>query len=307
MITETSYHSYPKVNSIGHRKIAELFLDPVVVEEKIDGSQFSFGIFDGEIKCRSRGQQINMDAPDSLFTEAVEVVRELAPKLVNGWTYRAEYLKKPKHNCLSYSRIPKKHLIILDINDGHESYLSYYSKAEEADRIGLECTPLYTFGYIRSPEDLQQFIGRESILGGEIAEGIVVKNYARFTPDGNALMGKFVRPEFKERHQGNWKEENPNQGDIIQRLITEYKTHARWFKGVQHLGESGGLLGEPKDIGPLIKEVQADIQEECGTEIRAALWNWAWPQIKRGVVGGLPEWYREVLARDTVYATGAPG
>lgn len=304
MIAETSYHAYPKVNSIGHRQIAELFLDPVVVEEKIDGSQFSFGIFDGELKCRSRGQQINMDAPDSLFTEAVEVVHELAPKLVDGWTYRAEYLKKPKHNCLSYERIPKKHLILFDVNYGHESY---YTKSEQkrviAEALGLECVPCYYEGYIRSPEDLQQFIGRESILGGEIAEGIVVKNYSRFTPDGKALMGKFVRPEFKERHQGSWKEANPKQGDILQRLISEYKTEARWFKGVQHLGESGGISGEPKDIGPLIKEVQADIQEECGTEIRAALWSWAWPQIKRGVVGGLPEWYKEVLARDTVYAS----
>lgn len=307
MITETSYHAYPKVDSIGHRQIAELFLDPVVVEEKLDGSQFSWGIFDGELKCRSRGQQINMDAPDSLFTEAVEVVRELAPKLVNGWTYRAEYLKKPKHNCLSYERIPKKHLMLFDVNYGHESYVNPAQKQAIAQTLGLECTPCYWEGSIHSMDRLEEFIGRESILGGEIAEGIVVKNYSRFTPDGKALMGKFVRPEFKERHQGNWKEENPNQGDIIQRLIAEYKTHARWHKGVQHLGEAGVLLGEPKDIGPLIREVQSDIQKECGTEIRAALWSWAWPQINRGVVGGLPEWYKEKLAGEMVYATGAPG
>jgi len=53
-----SWHSYPKVWNLGHPNIAMLFEEDVTVEEKIDGSQFSFGIFHGELKCRSRGQQL---------------------------------------------------------------------------------------------------------------------------------------------------------------------------------------------------------------------------------------------------------
>lgn len=37
----TSWHSYPSIYALGHRALGELFLDPVVVEEKVDGSQFS--------------------------------------------------------------------------------------------------------------------------------------------------------------------------------------------------------------------------------------------------------------------------
>jgi ATP-dependent RNA circularization protein (DNA/RNA ligase family) len=36
--------SYPSIYALGHRAIRELFDGPVVVEEKIDGSQFSFGV-----------------------------------------------------------------------------------------------------------------------------------------------------------------------------------------------------------------------------------------------------------------------
>lgn len=43
-----SWHSYPSIFAIGHRALAELLLDPVIVEEKVDGSQFSFGLFDHE-------------------------------------------------------------------------------------------------------------------------------------------------------------------------------------------------------------------------------------------------------------------
>lgn len=38
-----SWHSYPSTFAIGHRALAELFLDSVVVEEKIDGSQCEAG------------------------------------------------------------------------------------------------------------------------------------------------------------------------------------------------------------------------------------------------------------------------
>ncbi len=72
------------------------------MEEKVDGSQFSFGIFNGEIKCRSKGAQLVIDAPEKMFIPAVNVVRELAPLLKDGWTYRGEFLGRPKHNTLCY-------------------------------------------------------------------------------------------------------------------------------------------------------------------------------------------------------------
>ena len=40
-----SWHSFPSVYAVGHAALADLFLDDVIVEEKVDGSQFSFGLF----------------------------------------------------------------------------------------------------------------------------------------------------------------------------------------------------------------------------------------------------------------------
>ena len=39
----TSWHSYPQIYNLGHKAIAGIFDDDVLIEEKIDGSQFSFG------------------------------------------------------------------------------------------------------------------------------------------------------------------------------------------------------------------------------------------------------------------------
>lgn len=292
----SSYHSYPKIFAIGHRALRPLFEDPVLVEEKVDGSQFSFGVIDGELRARSKGKEIVLDAPEQMFGRAVETVRSLAPLLTPGWTYRGEYLQKPCHNALAYDRIPDKHIILFDINTGQEEYLSAEQKKAEAGRIGLEVVPTLHEGVISSADELLALLDRVSCLGGAKIEGVVVKNYSKFGEDKKALMGKFVSEAFKEVHQGKWKKDNPTSRDILDQIIADHRTPARWEKAIQHLKEAGQIEGTPKDIGALIKEAQRDMAEECLEEIRRQLMKWAMPHILRGTVHGLPEWYKRKLA-----------
>lgn len=162
-----SWHSYPSIYNIGHRAIADLFTVPVNVEEKIDGSQFSFGVTeDGELKVRSKGCVMMADAPEKMFTLGVDTAKRLVPILRPGWTYRGEFLAKPKHNTLVYSRVPNGNVIIFDVNTSEETYLSYDEKAAEAARLGLECVALLASGMIESANELRALLERESVLGG---------------------------------------------------------------------------------------------------------------------------------------------
>lgn len=288
-----SWHSYPQVYALGHRALKELFLDPIIVEEKIDGSQFSFGLFEDGLRVRSKGQVMLVDAPEKMFDRAVETVKSLP--LHEGWTYRAEYLRKPHHNGLSYDRIPNKHLILFDINAAEEEYLPYSVKAEEATRLGLEIVPLLHEGMVSSADEMRGFLTRTSVLGGQLIEGVVIKNYARFGLDKKVLMGKFVSEAQKEVIQRNFKAANPGKADIIDSIIQSYGTPARWQKAVQHLRERGMIEDSPRDIGNLIKEAPEDVLKECADDIRDELMKWAWPQIRRGITHGLPEWYKQLL------------
>jgi hypothetical protein len=289
----SSWHSYPSIFALGHKALENLFLNPVLVEEKIDGSQFSFGRFNGELKVKSKGKEMFSDNPEKMFLLAVKTAEELP--LTDGWTYRGEYLQKPKHNSLSYSRVPNKNIIIFDINTDQENYLGYNEKEIEAKRIGLEIVPRMFFGAISNPSMVHEFLERESILGGTKIEGVVIKNYLQFGMDKKVLMGKYVSEDFKEIHSKEWKISNPKQGDIIVNLINAFKTEARWQKAVQHISEISELDNSPKDIGKLIVEVKNDIKKECEGEIKEALFKWAIDQILRGSVGGLPEWYKNKL------------
>lgn len=288
----TSWHSYPSIFNIGHAALSDFLQLPVLVEEKIDGSQFSFGRFDGELKVRSKGKEMHPDAPEKMFERAVEAVKTL--DLHDGWTYRGEYLQKPKHNTLCYERIPTKHVIIFDINTAEEVYLPYFDKVDEAKRIGLEVVPMLDFA-ITNAERLKSLLETDSILGGQKIEGVVLKNYSVFGPDKKVKMGKYVSEAFKEKHQKAWKAANPGRQDAIDNLITQLRTDARWQKGIQHLREVGELENDPRDIGKLLKAIGQDVYTEEGEWIKEQLFKWAWPQIQRGITRGFPEWYKEQL------------
>jgi hypothetical protein len=306
-----SWHSYPSIYTLGHSAIADLLTGPVWVEEKVDGSQFSFGVSEevlpGEehhgyqrvLRVRSKGAILHPDAPEKMFTEAVETAKRLAPMLRPGWTYRGEYLKTPRHNGLAYDRIPKQHVILFDINSGHETYLSQDDKRAEAERLGLEVVPLLSAGVIPSIDAFRAFLETESVLGGQQIEGVVVKprDYDKFGRDKKVLLGKFVSESFKEVQAKAWKADNPTNRDVLDRLGETYGTQARWNKAVLHMRERGQIEDSPRDIGKLIAEVPDDIRKECEDEIKAKLFEWAWPHLRRQVTRGLPEWYKNELLK----------
>ena len=284
--------SYPKILAIGHPLLSELLSGFVVVEEKIDGSQFSFGRdLDGNLFMRSRGATLLAEDPEKMFVKAIETVQSLDVRL--GYTYRCEYLQKPKHNALWYGRVPNKHLIVFDIETAPAHYLNLQEKRREAERLGLEVVPWYFegSGVLLDPANE---LNRESILGGPI-EGIVIKAYGRYGLDGKLLVGKYVRADFKEINASEWRKANPTNKDIVRILIDRYKVPARWEKALAHLQEAGQLTNSPKDIGPLLAEIKKGLAAECEEDAKQILWEWAQGSVLRGATGGFPEWYKEKL------------
>lgn len=295
----SSFHTYPSVFNLGHRYIADLLLDNVLIEEKVDGSQFSFGYFPGNPdypggwRMRSKGADVYPEAPPAMFKAAVDHIMHLP--VTPGWTYRGEVLAKSKHNVLAYDRVPAGNIIIFDINPAQEAYLSYEDKLAECQRLGLEIVPKLYDGPVADVEVLRKFLETTSILGGQKIEGFVIKNYKRFGIDKKVLMGKFVSEAFKEVHHGEWKRENPSSGDIIDTITKQYKTPARFQKALIHLREKNLITDSPKDIGLLIQEVIRDIHADSKEEIKDILFAWAWKRLSHTLTGGVASWYKDLL------------
>jgi hypothetical protein len=301
-------HSYPKVYNLGHRAIRDLFEGPVVVQEKVDGSQFSFGLVGGVLHARSRGATIDVDAPDKLFAGAVATARRAAEAghLNDGYTYRGEAMMGPRHNTLVYDRAPHGNLVLFDCDRGLEDRVEAREFLEAAaDVFECDVVPEVFRGEIADLDAVTALVERPSFLGGKM-EGLVFKNYERFGVDGKMLMGKHVTDDFREAHKGNPDWKPTKKDDILEQIAARYAHPRRWEKAVERARDAGALQEAPQDIGPLLQSIQRDILEECADEIGALFFDYYRKSVLSGSTRGFPQWYKERLATQQFAHEGQP-
>ena len=138
--------AYPKIFHLGRPETADIFQGPFIIEEKLDGSQFSFGTDgDGRIHCRSKGALIDREAPPKMFREAVDYVQRVVDDRIGlhgpHYQFFCEYLQRPKHNSLTYNRVPKNNLALFAVRMGHEWVTDRGHLQDWGDELDLEVVP----------------------------------------------------------------------------------------------------------------------------------------------------------------------
>ncbi len=293
--------SYPKIVRIGSKFIKDIWDGPVEITEKIDGSQFNFGKFDGKLTIRSHHKELFEGGDNGgMFKAGVEFVRSIFDNLPEGRMFHCEYLNKPKHNVIAYNKVPINGIICFGMSDGDGYMYSSYIDIIERLEIGIGCVPILFSGPL-TPDDslIERLLEEESILGGSKIEGFVVKRYntAPYELNGqmtNVIIGKHVSEKFKEKHDKNWKMENTGKGKF-EVLKDCYRSEARWMKSIQKQREIGMLQEDVVDIGPLIKAIQCDVREEEKENIKDELWKIFSGEILRKSIAGFPTFYKEYL------------
>lgn len=297
-------NAHPKIFAIGQRYIQNIFEDSVFVEEKVDGSQFSFAKIDGEMIYRSKGKRQMAECPDKLFKNGITYLESIKDIIPENIQFYCEYLSKPKHNTLAYERTPKNYLVLFGAYhiDSDKFYYARSILERYADILNIDIIPTLYYGKIESIEQLKEFLKKDSYLGNSKIEGVVIKNYNKDILLGGHIIpimcGKYVSEEFKEVHTRNWKKDKTGKGRW-ETFQEQYQTEARWLKAVQYLRDSGELEQSPKDIGKLMKRVNLDIIEECKEEICEFLWKEFSKELLRKATKGLPEWYKDQLVKES--------
>lgn len=286
---------YSSPKAFGHRLVQDILEGDVIIQEKVDGSQISFSFGKDGLSVRSHNVQLDIEDA-GMFQKAVDYLKTITDRMSDGWTFRGEYLSKPKHNTLCYNKTPDNFIILFDIDEGNTNYSTPMRLKDIGDHLGLQTVPLLWEGDGKDVtlDFLKQLLENDSILGGTKIEGVVVKNYDKYLND-KVMMAKYVSPEFQEKHGKDWKQRNPG---AIEYIVGHFNREAIWNKAVQHLSEAGELDHEPKDIGKLMKELNMDIEREHGEEIKEMLYKREKGKILKGITRGFPEWYKEELAKD---------
>lgn len=289
---------YSKPRTYGDKFLRDLHKNPVVIQEKIDGSQFSFykDPETGDLLFKTRNKMITPETCEAQFRPTVEHLLANKDAIIPGWIYRGEAMSSARHNKLKYDRAPSGHLVLYDIQTEDGLITDHGMLVREADGIGVE--PVNKFGHLMADESMDEetfnvLMSYGSKLGGT-CEGVVLKNYHRKDPadETKVLMAKIVSAEFREKKTSSMPKNTLN----LDSIIDTYRTEARWDKAVQHLRDSGYLEGTPKDIGPIMAEVQRDVEEEEKENIKDLLYAKFRKSILKGVSEGVAQWYKDGLA-----------
>lgn len=291
--------AYPKIFALGTDYIKDIFDGEVEITEKVDGSQFAFGMINDILYMRSKGAEIHEGIEPKMFAAACEHVKALRCELPMNWVFYGEVLNTPKHNALAYNRVPKNHIALFGMMGWKtKEMMPHAFLTEWARKLEVDVVPKIYFGKVGGMDELNSFLSQESYLGGQVIEGVVVKNYNKpFLLGGQpipVMAGKLVRESFKEVNRANWS--GQTQANKFDQFCKSFCTEARWEKAIQHLRDNDTLTNSPKDIGALIKEVNNDIISEEAENIKRWLFNESKGTIMRAATKGLPEWYKCRLA-----------
>ena len=217
-----------------------------------------------------------------------------------SYTFHTEFLEKPKHNVLSYDRVPKNNMVLLMVSINGEYHPEIVYKW--AELLGIDAVPVLFRGVFQRPLEINKVLDRSSYLGGVFIEGVVVKNYKRQILMGDYYVpfvaAKLVSQEFRELHTGKTEKTGSNWDDYKD----TFRSEARWRKALIHLREAGEIVNDTADIGRLMLSVSADVEAEEAENIKAWLYKQYRKEILKNATRGLPEWYKQQLV-NTAFAT----
>lgn len=300
--------SYGKVMTLGSVYTDNALNGEIIIQEKVDGSQFKFGLnAKKEVVIDSKNQAIHVESP-GMFEDGVAQVlknKKLIKKFEpNTWFY-AEYLRKPKHNIVVYKNIPKNNIVLFDAVS--EARWATREELEVfADALDIDIIPelwrgtIFPGGYTdENMEFLREFWKTTSYLEGADVEGIVIKNYGQTVLIGGnvyPLFTKLVNPQFQEKMKVSARAPKVS----IDLFIRSFANENRWRKAMEFVRDEGKLLGEPKDIGAIIQRVLKDVIEEEKENIKEWFYNHYIKNIKGAVTSGLPSWYKALLIKKRI-------
>jgi len=301
-MVEVNVPGYPKIFALGDARISGIFNGRYTIQEKVDGSFFGFMKQDDQLFFRSRRTQLIYGSTQKMFTPVLEYLHQNIELIKEGFVYYGEVVTSPKHNSLTYGEVPPGGLVLFDmllLDDMR--FLSPINVQHGASDLGIRPVRNLFHGNTEPPPPLEELLEEPPMLGGEMVEGVVVKNYQRpmemFGEKFPVTCGKFVSEKFKETNDKNWRPDGKNN---IQDMLSGLATEPRWRKAIQRMRDEGTLQQADKDIGPLVKEIQADVLAEEGEKLKELIWAAHKKQVQQSCVRGFAQWYKEQLAEGNI-------
>ena len=206
---------YMHVERFGNEEVEGIELGKVFVFPKLDGTNASVWMESdgGEYLCsgsrtRQLGAGVEMLGNDNAGFHAWTTANEAQHNLFSF------HFRNPKlrlygewlvpHSFKGYREDAWRKFYIFDVfNDETQQYLSYDAYQPLLEEFGLDYIPPLAIVNNGDYERFIKYLNDNHFLcpdGGEVGEGIVLKNYDYYNKFGRQTWAKIIRQEFKELH-----------------------------------------------------------------------------------------------------------
>ena len=248
------YDSIPRYGKQGTRDILGT---EVVVMEKLDGANASFGVIGGELKMFSRNQELNEHNTLRGFYDWVR--HNVDPrKLFVSTIYFGEWLVP---HTVQYKKEAQCEFYLFDIYDVKtDTYLDWNITVQAAKHLGLRTPEVFFRGELHSMTDVDKYVGRSELTEiPNTGEGIVVKDY-----EGQQFV-KIVSDKFKEtKYTKQPSLDRTDIGALIDSVLTPQRVEKLIHKKIDL-----GLLPTELDItdtGNVLKALSSDVVNDVFEE-----------------------------------------
>lgn len=246
--------------------------DYIVVQEKIDGANFSIKYDDESDSVMAFSRKKTLDFINDLrgaWKWSQKLDKELIRNVLGSHLILfGEWLVS---HTVVYPDDKYKNAYFYDVYDVEEQK---YLNQDEVERIirklGLIYVPVFYKGEFQSWEHLKQFVGRTD-LGGEYGEGIVVKNMTRLNDPNTRLpfYTKIVCDNFSEKKSvKKYDADQMEKRAILQALVDSIVTEGRVRKLLNKMVDDG-IIPENWDehnMSTIAKNIGKDVYQDCVKE-----------------------------------------
>lgn len=274
------FKKYQHLERFGTSEVEMIEIGECYVFPKIDGTNASVWLHDGEINAGSRTRHLTLEKDNAGFFAWVKQQENILAYLKENPTHRlfGEWLVP--HSLKTYRETAWRKFYVFDVaidkqddeilheGDSTLKYLHYNEYKPLLDKFGIDYIPPIS---IMKNGDYDSFI-RELVKndfliedGKGSGEGIVIKNYYYKNNYGRQTWAKIVTSEFKEKHRKEMGASEINVAKLVEEQIAEkYVTKALCEKIHAKIANEGGWSS--KKIPQLLNVVFYDLIKEDSWE-----------------------------------------
>lgn len=246
--------------------------DYIVVQEKIDGANFSIRYDDETDTIRSFSRKKILDLGNNLrgaWEWSQKLDKELVKEVLGtNLVLFGEWLVS---HTIAYPDDRYQNAYFYDVWDTEsERYLDQDKVEDIVKQLNLIYVPVFYKGTFESWDHLKQFVGRTD-LGGENGEGIVVKNMTRLNDPNTRLpfYTKIVADKFAEKKSvKKFDEGKLERRAKLQAVVESVVTEGRVTKLVHKMVDEGIIPEDwdEYDMGTIAKNIGKEVYYDCVKE-----------------------------------------